>query len=162
MSTQPDTKGEALIWASKYGSNKKIISLVEKGVDINYKDSIHGETALMMVACRGEIKICRFLIENGININAQNENGTTALGYAVSSYYRVHIVRLLIEKGANINIKNKWGVDVASDARNKKRWHIIEILNSLKGPLSLQHIVLNLIEKEGISHGGLPEALFRR
>ena len=119
------------------------------------------KTQLIQYVREGNLQKIKEEVEQGVNINIQDEFGDTALMWA-SRYGRLNIVKFLISKGANINIQDGAGRTALIWASMVGRLNVVESLNSLKGPASLQHIILNLIEKEGTPHGGLPDVLFRR
>ena len=68
-----------------------------------------------------------------------------------------------VEQGVIINIQTEAGYTALIWAsRGYGNLDIVKFLNSLKGPLSLQHIILNLIEKENVPINSLPDVLFVR
>ncbi len=80
MATAGD-KNRVLILASMKGDVKKVISLLNSGVDVNVKDE-RGWTALMEAANRGHAKIGKLLMEKGGNVNMKHKYGWTALSIA--------------------------------------------------------------------------------
>lgn len=147
------------LWAARRGYLHEIRHFLDSGVNINV-ENIFGYTALMIVVKVGDLKTARFLVDRGIDINAQDRDGATALGHTCSNGY-LHIAKFLVEKGANVNIRNNCGLTVFF-MPTPHYLQVNKYLLSLKGPLSLQHIVLNLIEKEGTPREGLPDILFVR
>ncbi len=77
--------------------------LIEKGADINAKDS-SGQTALFYAINAGDARIAKLLIERGSEINASDANGRTPLLLAILKN-RPGIAKLLIEKGADVNAR---------------------------------------------------------
>ena len=150
-----------LIQYTKRGNLQKVKEEIEKGVNINIHDKF-GDTALIWASRYGYLDMVKFLISKGAHINHRNGSGNTALIYA-SMFHRLDVVEFLVSKGANINFRNH----CRDTARMLSfcyggRPEVPEFLASLKGPLSLQHIILNKIDKENISHGYMPDILFRR
>jgi ankyrin repeat protein len=94
---------EALKYAAFKGDIKAVEDLLNKGADVNEKDSLD-ETALMTAASRGHTDIVELLIEKGANVNEKGKFGDTALMFAALNGH-TKIVKLLIEKGANVNEK---------------------------------------------------------
>lgn len=80
---------------SKTIENKKlIISLINKGIDINHQDKFHGYSALM-VACRfAHIDIVKLLINNGANIDIEDYDGNSAIVFC-TEISRENIIKLL-------------------------------------------------------------------
>ena len=119
------------------------------------------QTQLIQYAAEGNLQKVKEEVKQGVNINIQNGYGNTALIWA-SMNGNLDMVKFLILKGANINIRNGDGDAALIYASRYGRSDVVEFLNSLKGPASLQHIILNLIEKENVSRKGLPDVLFVR
>jgi hypothetical protein len=86
------------------GSINQVIAELEKGVDVNERNS-NGETALIFAVSKGQIDIVKLLIDKGADVNAKTTGGdlpkATALVYAAANG-NVDIVELLLDKGANI------------------------------------------------------------
>jgi ankyrin repeat protein len=67
-----------LITAAKSGDTNIVQGLLNKGVDVNAKDS-NGNTVLMWAAWYGRTNIVKLLLDNGANVNAKNNFGHTTL-----------------------------------------------------------------------------------
>ena len=62
-----------------YDDLEKVKKLVGDGhVDINYQ-APHGDTALLLAACHGNVEMVRYLLDNHADPNLQNSDGDTAL-----------------------------------------------------------------------------------
>ncbi|MFH1882065.1 MAG: ankyrin repeat domain-containing protein [Planctomycetota bacterium] len=88
--------------AARQGLQEELKKLIEKGTDVNAKDS-SGQTALHYAAREGYKEIIELLLENGadVNIRVKYYNLTTAEIAMNNNHNKV--VELLIAKGADIS-----------------------------------------------------------
>ena len=149
----------ALLYAAQHEERDIAKLLLSRGADPNIQGR-RGRTVLMVFAAR-DFFLAAFLINKGVNINIQDDYGNTALMWA-SAYGEINVIELLISKGAKINTKNKNGKTASKRALENMMTIAADYLSLLKGPLSLVHITLNLIEEKNIPHDDLPEILFQR
>jgi hypothetical protein len=96
-----------LLTASLHGDTQEVSRLIERGADVNARDS-DGVTALMGAAIDGNTELARVLIEKGADVDSQAENGWTALHIAAING-DLDVARILIEKGANVNEDDQHG-----------------------------------------------------
>jgi len=75
---------------------------------INTKDYSSGETALHIVAKRGDELYTRFLLQKGANPNLRDAKGNTPLLTAITAG-KDEIVAILIKGKANVNLGNHGG-----------------------------------------------------
>jgi len=97
---------------------------IEKGVDINIRFDVTGETALQIAAGRGHLESVRFLInDQQASVNIPNRNGHTPLHSAVlmmllkelksEEWNRYsEIVSILVSHGADVNANTYKGYTV--------------------------------------------------
>ena len=91
--------------------NEKIVPfLIKEGLDVNGRNSITGQTALMITH---STNITRILIENGAEIEVKDFEGNTALALAAGwgALYE-NKIKFLMEKGAKINAVNNKGMTI--------------------------------------------------
>ncbi|KAK5635619.1 hypothetical protein RRF57_011331 [Xylaria bambusicola] len=68
-------KGQTpLSWAARNGHEEIVQLLVEKGADIESKDSI-GRTPLLWAAEEGHQEIVQLLVEKGADVNSKSTSG---------------------------------------------------------------------------------------
>lgn len=93
----------ALNWAATKGHTQVVKLLIEKGADVDAKDSGNGQTPLWKASHEGHTAIVKLLLENGADVNKRNASGETAL-WTASWKGHTDVVRLLLERGANANL----------------------------------------------------------
>lgn len=96
---QPQTLNAAI----RDGDQKRIKSLLAKGVNINAQDA-DGTTPLMHAIVNAEADCVKLLLDKGADPNLSNKAGATALMWAVNDLKKV---QLLLAKGANVNAVSK-------------------------------------------------------
>lgn len=108
-------KQTGLHFAANHGDTETAIILLNKGVDIEARNSTGG-TALHEAAGCGHFELVTLLLEKGANVDARNNEGSTPLHLQFMSYRvqenRQKITNALLEKGASVTCKNKFGVAV--------------------------------------------------
>ncbi|KAH8657573.1 ankyrin repeat-containing domain protein [Tricladium varicosporioides] len=92
-----------LYYASLEGLFKSVVSLLEKGANINNWGGYYGN-ALQAASIKGYESIVMLLLDKGADVNAQGGWYRTALQAASIEGYE-SIVTLLLDKGADINIQ---------------------------------------------------------
>ena len=87
------------------GGDKKIKVikfLLNKGANVNHKDSLRGWSGLMIASSLGFIKTVNTLIAEGAEIDVDSDSGDTALSLA-SRRGHIEVVKILLEKGADVS-----------------------------------------------------------
>ena len=98
------SKEERFLDAAYHGNIEKVKHLLEKGVDIQYKDTL-GINALKCAIWQNHKEIISFLLSQGIGIDMATVLGHTPLTKAISDG-NIEIVRLLLEYGADSKLEN--------------------------------------------------------
>ncbi len=75
-----------LMLAAFRGNTAAVINLLERGADVNARDSA-GDTALMFAAHRGHALVVALLLQYGANVYARARNGWTAKKAAQSGLH---------------------------------------------------------------------------
>lgn len=102
-----ETSDSSFFDAAEKGHKEIIALLIEKGADVNAKDS-NGSTALIMAAEKGHKEVIALLIEQGADVNVRGKYGWPALFVAARKDHK-EVIALLIEKGADINVRDDDG-----------------------------------------------------
>ena len=114
MATERLVSKTALMIAAINGNEKVCDLLIEKGANIDAKDS-EGDTALTWAIREGRASICALLIRKGADVNARNRGYAQIMHAAVSG--SVEICEMLINNGAEAN-PEKNGVVLRLAAQN--------------------------------------------
>ena len=93
--------------ATQAGNCKVVISLIDKGADINALDK-HGQTALMNAARQGDASLAKELADQGADLDHTAKYNLTALMLAVINDHK-EIVNILVKAGANTELKGSEG-----------------------------------------------------
>lgn len=88
-----------LLNASASGDTKTVLSLLQKGHDVNEGFPLVGTRPLMLATAHGHAETARVLLDAGADVNAEDLTGWTAL-HAGAFKGDARIVSLLLERGA--------------------------------------------------------------
>ncbi len=97
--------------AARMGSVRSVKAFLEKGININEKDS-SGLSALHIAVSGSSTEVVAFLLAEGADVNARDNGGYTPLSFAIWNRNRdmprlpVDMAKLLLEKGADTNVKD--------------------------------------------------------
>lgn len=139
--------GEKLLRVIRSGKISAVRSILNEN-NVNYSNPRDGSTPLITAAWNNHFDILVYLVEHGAHINQVDSYLSTPLMHASTFHLRMKSVRYLISKGAKLNKINAGGLTALGYA---KGWGVVEIINfldGLKGPPSLQYIIINLIEED--------------
>ncbi|GKU11969.1 unnamed protein product [Fusarium langsethiae] len=117
-----------LMIASYYGHYVIVKRLLDKGAEIEAKDSEYGRTPLLWAARNGHDAIVKLLFDKGAEIDAKDEDGRTPLLWAAAKGHDA-IVKLLVDKGVEIDAKDsKYGQTPLSRAAGNGHEAIVKLL----------------------------------
>ena len=89
--------------SARMDNSSEMQSLLRRGINPNLVEPARGESALMMAARDGSMKVLPLLLNaRGINLNLRAKNGDTALMLAAFKK-RKAVVEMLLAKGAAVN-----------------------------------------------------------
>lgn len=100
LSYNASAQGTSLVCLNWGLSNENLEQLVQRGADIEARDSRHHKTALIWASETGSPAAVKVLLDYGAEVNAQDSQGISALRYAAANA-RTETVRILLEKGAD-------------------------------------------------------------
>lgn len=115
-----------LITACREGRIQEVLGLLDKGVDVNYRQT-GGWSALHYAAHSGHEDIARALSAKGANVNGKLESGWTALMLAIRNGHS-GISRILIDSGADIGVTTKDGLTALALAASYDQREMVQVL----------------------------------
>jgi hypothetical protein len=110
-------RNQGLLAAAQQGDEPRLLSLIERGADLNTRDR-KGCTALMLAVFSNQAGSARVLLEHGADVNARTPDGWTALMFAAARG-RLEIMQLLLAHGADANARSKNGATALQYAGHK-------------------------------------------
>jgi ankyrin repeat protein len=119
----------ALIDAASRGQAEAVRILLDAGADVEAKTKIEKNTALLLAADQGHVKIVQMLIGNRSNVNVRDGNGKTALIIAAARGH-TDIVQLLLDKGADVNAKDQFENTALRNAEKYGGPEVTDLLRS--------------------------------
>lgn len=136
-----------LFWAAFQNNLPLINYLLQKGADVNVKDS-HMYTPILFAAVRGNIntELYDILINKGANINEKNENGANALLLAIPHMKDLKEAQYFIKKGLSLKSIDNNGDDALFYAsRNGNQKIINQLIKKGFNPKTLNNKGQNLM-----------------
>ncbi len=141
-----------LMWASREGDLDIVKLLLDKGANIDDKDTLSGSTSLMFACDNGKFDIVKLLLERGANVNLINNNENTALHNACEynpyPYPYTHWITLMNNKLLIIKELLNYGADPNITNRLKQK-----PIDVFKGTEKDKTEAENLIKQHIIIHG---------
>ena len=109
QSSRADSLDQQLIQTAGYGNTAAVLSLLQRGANIEAKDNFIGNTPLIEAAGDGNADTVKLLLDKGANIEAKNKSGETPLLRALGRINNADVVKLLIDRKANLEVANDEG-----------------------------------------------------
>mmetsp|Transcript_27986 Transcript_27986/g.60628 ORF Transcript_27986/g.60628 Transcript_27986/m.60628 type:complete len:163 (+) Transcript_27986:1-489(+) len=124
-----------------YSEDEEMIGiLVEKGLDVNWKDQ-NQWTPLLKASREGKLSTATALLKHRAEINAQDEDGNTALMQA-SIYNHVDVIKLLLEEMADVTVQNTMGKTALDYTRFRNAELAASLEEAFKGPALTKSAVM--------------------
>jgi len=98
-----------LIKAVRQGDEALVIGLIERGANVNFRDTDMGNTPLHIAAMKGSENIVRLLLERGASVDELNFANETPLYQAAKYKGSYEMMRELMDRGADVNSLNRGG-----------------------------------------------------
>lgn len=136
-----------LFWAAFQNNLPLINYLLQKGADVNVKDS-HMYTPLLFAAVRGNInpELYDVLIKKGANIKEKNENGANALLLAIPHMKDLKEAQYFTKKGLSLkSVDNKGDNALFYAARSGNKKIISQLIEKGLNPKTLNNKGQNLM-----------------
>jgi ankyrin repeat protein len=96
---------KAIINAAKQGQDAKVRLLLERGAEVNSKDSNHRATPLHWTARNGHETVAKLLLENGAEVDSMDLARQTPLSWATQNRHET-MAQLLLVYGAEVVSKD--------------------------------------------------------
>ena len=106
--------GATLHHAAKEGDTQRVMALLEKGADVNTKDT-EGNTPLHKAVESSHKELVELLIQEKAHVNARNSVGETPLNMAAQEGWW-KLAKLLIQNGADVRAAGHDGITPLHDA----------------------------------------------
>ena len=142
-----------LLHAIREGKVRKLMTLLEREIDINFQDEL-GKTPLIHAACCDieDVRnhVVRLLLRSGSDVNIQDNFGRTALMYACMDIDRMDLVRLIIRQRSG-------DPNIADEDGNSAIMHSVVASNAeaisamISSSITKSKLDLNLKNKSGMS-----------
>ena len=126
-----------LIWAAGIGKPETVAVILAKKPELNLKDGVTGDTALMRAVRSGKAESVKMLIVAGADVNLNNKQGYSPIQLAALSG-TAEKVQMLLDADADVSTKDATGrtaLDLAQRRTDEQGKKIAELLQS-KGAAS--------------------------
>ena len=116
-----------LLRAAEMGELASVRSLVERGVDVDVKDS-NGQTSLIRSAYKGHVEVVSYLLDRGAAVDHHElVHGKTALIAAAEAGHEV-VVKYLLQRGASTEAASAFGTTALTSAAQSGHLAVVRLL----------------------------------
>jgi ankyrin repeat domain-containing protein 50 len=134
--------------------------LIEKGIDLESKDSAYGRSPLWWAAEQGHVEVFQLLVNNGADLEAKDRSGQTLVWWAVKRR-NVDILQLLSQNGANFRLLYDIGYTPLLWATEQGQDEIIQQLVKFEvSRLPVKNGIENGFDSETIDKSGMSSLLW--
>ncbi len=127
-SDPPDSHGRTpLSYTASRGHEAVGKLLLEKGAELETKDSEYSQTPLSWAAQKGHEAVVKLLLEKGAELESKDSYSRTPLLWAAENGHEA-VVKLLLEKGAELETKDWAGQTPLSRAAQKGYEAVVKLL----------------------------------
>ena len=132
VDSKDDHSRTPLSWAAGSGHETMVNLLLEKGADVDSKDTLWGKTPLLWATNNGHKAVVKLLLENGASVDSKckdvSERGWTPLWLAMRNKDEA-VMKLLLKNGADVNSKDsRWGQTPLSWAAENGHEALVKLL----------------------------------
>ncbi|KAF4962825.1 hypothetical protein FSARC_9108 [Fusarium sarcochroum] len=125
----PNAASPALLAAAEHGHLATVKRALEGGADINYQDSLTGETALVAACDDGNEAVVQYLLQqSGIEVNASEGHGWTGLHLAALLGFESIVSQLLTMPNLEVNLTDVWKATPLALAAHKGHLTVVTLL----------------------------------
>jgi hypothetical protein len=128
-----------LSWAAESGHEAVVKLLLDKGAELETKDTEYGRTPLSWAAETGREAVVKLLLDKGAELETKPNNGRTPLSWAAESGHEA-VVKLLLDKGAELETKDtEYGRTPLSWAAGNGREAVVRLLLDKGAELGIEN-----------------------
>ena len=120
-----------LVYAIEKNRRSIVTQFLRYGVDVNQKNEIDGNTALIVAARKGNYQLVNSLINAGAKIEEYDNEKCTALIVAAKENNK-NIVKRLLSVGADVNAKDGAGETALTHAKQRGHREIVKAIEDYK------------------------------
>ncbi|KAH7466217.1 hypothetical protein FOMA001_g16431 [Fusarium oxysporum f. sp. matthiolae] len=116
-----------LLWAAANGKKRILRALIDRGADLEVRNTDNSYTALIYAAAYGRVSAASLLLKKGAMIEARDKDGDSALMVAAHEAH-ASVASLLIDRGADMEARNTFGNTPLSIAARRGRDAVVKAL----------------------------------
>jgi uncharacterized protein len=162
LPAQRPSESYEFLKAVREGDGAKVQEFVNKPGSqiINTRDRDSGESALHIVAKRGDTTYARYLLSRGASLNAQDARGNTAIILAASGNF-TDAVDQLTKLRANVNLGNQSGETPLIRAVQLRNLDLVRILLAAGANADQRDVIAGMSAREYAVRDGRSPALVK-